>query len=155
MQLNSAADGSTLLDPKKISFGPPITNKSDVTERIQRAQRAILNPSIPPDVFLSGADTGHEVSFSSNRIVVHVSGPDITDLNFIDLPGSYFEPLWFVFNILDRSLCWGGGGRDEYDKRTRNILYQEAKLHNPTYCFLREYVLCLAADINLSSDQRI
>jgi len=39
-------------------------------------------------LILSSAHPGHEVPFSSNRIVVHVSGPDITDLNFIDLPGS-------------------------------------------------------------------
>jgi len=36
---------------------------------------AVLNPD-------------HEVPFCPNRIVVHVSGPDITDLNFVDLPGS-------------------------------------------------------------------
>jgi len=87
LQLNSAADGSALANSQKVQFGPPITEKLEVTERIRRAQRAILNPSQPPDVFLSGVDPGHEVTFSSNRIVVHVSGPDITDLNFIDLPG--------------------------------------------------------------------
>ena len=88
LQLNSAADGSALANPQKVQFGPPITEKSEVTERIRRAQRAILNPSQPPDIFLSGADPGYEAPFSPNRIVVHVSGPDITDLNFIDLPGS-------------------------------------------------------------------
>jgi hypothetical protein len=93
LQLNSAADGSTLSNAQKVQFGPVITAKSEVTERIQRAQRAILNPSTPPDVFLAGATTDHEVSFSSNRIVLHVSGPDITDLNFIDLPGSYVRTL--------------------------------------------------------------
>jgi hypothetical protein len=107
LQLNSAADGSALSNSQKIQFGPPITDKSEVTERIQRAQRAILNPSIPTDAFISGADTGHEVPFSSNRIVVHVSGPDITDLNFIDLPGSYLKALSSAFNILHRSFCWG------------------------------------------------
>jgi hypothetical protein len=106
LQLNSAADGRALSNSRKIQFGPVITEKSEVTERIRRAQRAILNPSTPPDVFLSGAETSHEVPFSSNRIVLHVSGPDITDLNFIDLPGSYVDALPLLFNVLYRSLCW-------------------------------------------------
>jgi hypothetical protein len=91
LQLNSTADGRALSNAQKVQFGPVITDKLEVTERIRRAQRAILNPSTPPDVFLSGANTDYEVPFSSNRIVLHVSGPDITDLNFIDLPGSYVK----------------------------------------------------------------
>lgn len=105
LQLNTAADGSALSNSQKVQFGPPITDKSEVTERIRRAQRAILNPSTPSDVFLAGTDNGHEVPFSSNRIVLHVSGPDITDLNFIDLPGSYMKLLSLLSNILYRSLC--------------------------------------------------
>ncbi|KAH9976107.1 P-loop containing nucleoside triphosphate hydrolase protein [Lactifluus volemus] len=66
-------------------------HKSDVTDRIRRAQRAILSPTIPPDSFLSGngMDTELEFSFSYNCIVLHISGSDITDLNFIDLPGLF------------------------------------------------------------------
>ena len=123
LQLNTSADGRVLLNPQKIQFGPVITDKSEVTERIRRAQRAILNPSTPSDVFLSGADPNHEVSFSSNRIVLHVSGPDITDLNFIDLPGAYMEIMSLLFNILYRSLCWWRGIRDELDKGTGSILH--------------------------------
>ena len=86
MQLNNAADGST---HSQVQLGPPITENSEVTERIRRAQRAIFYvPSQPPGGLLSGADPGHEVQFSRNRIVVHVSGRAITDLNFIDLLGS-------------------------------------------------------------------
>ena len=104
LQLNTAADGSVLTNPQKIPFGQPITEKSEVTERIRRAQRAILTPSTPPDVFLSAADTTTELSFSANRIVLNINGPDVTDLNFIDLPGSCLDPLPRVFNILPRSL---------------------------------------------------
>ncbi|KAI0002262.1 P-loop containing nucleoside triphosphate hydrolase protein [Russula compacta] len=89
LQLNTAADGRDLQNPQKIQFGQPITEKSEVTERIRRAQRAILSPSTPPDVFLSGADPDQEVPFSRNRIVLHISGPDVADLNFIDLPGLF------------------------------------------------------------------
>jgi hypothetical protein len=92
LQLNTASDGSRLASPQKIPFGQPITEKSEVTERIKRAQRAILNPLTSPDAFLSGAISGanvaNELSFSANRIVLDISGSDLADLNFIDLPGS-------------------------------------------------------------------
>lgn len=105
MQLNTAADGSNLTSPQKIQFGQPITEKSEVTERIRRAQRAILSPSTPPDVFLSGADIPTELSFSKNRIVLDITGPDVADLSFIDLPGLFLDTRLLVFNILLRSLC--------------------------------------------------
>ena len=108
LQLNTAADGNALANSQKILFGEPITVKSKVTERVRRAQRAILSPSTPPDVFLSGADTtAPECSFSKNRIVLHIAGPDVDDLNFIDLPGSsIYTLLLFFFNILPRSFRW-------------------------------------------------
>lgn len=105
LQLNTA-NGSPLPNPQKIPFGEPITEKSEVTERVRRAQRAILSPSTSPDIFLSGADPATECSFSENRIVLHISGPDVDDLNFIDLPGSFLNTHPLFFNILPRSLCW-------------------------------------------------
>ena len=94
MQLNTAPDGSPLASSQKIPFGQAITasEKSKVTERIERAQIAILNPSTSPDAFLSGAIPGanaaNKLHFSANRIVLHITGSDVADLNFIDLPGS-------------------------------------------------------------------
>lgn len=105
MQLNTAADGTPLANPQKIPFGQPITEKSEVTERIWRAQRAILSPSAPPDAFLSGANTEKELTFSANRIVLHITGSDVADLNFIDLPGSCLDTLSLVFNTSPRSIC--------------------------------------------------
>jgi hypothetical protein len=46
-----------------------------------------------------------ELSFSANRIVLNITGPDVTDLNFIDLPGSCLDLLPRVFNVLPRTLC--------------------------------------------------
>ena len=112
MQLNTAADGSVLANSQKIQFGQPITNKSEVTERVRRAQRAILSPSAPPDAFLSGPDAAAERSFSANRIVLHISGPDVADLSFIDLPGSSLDTLLLVFNIF---LGLFVGGDEESD----------------------------------------
>ncbi|KAA1470471.1 hypothetical protein DENSPDRAFT_774675 [Dentipellis sp. KUC8613] len=71
-------------------FGDIITSKADVTERIRRAQRAILNPSTNFQTFLQGPDAdpnAMELSFSKNTICLQISGPDVADLSFVDLPG--------------------------------------------------------------------
>jgi len=78
---------------ENIPFGPVITDKQDVEERIRRAQRAILNPSVGHETFLLGPDEDSdrpELSFSKNCVCLELSGPDLTDLSFCDLPGMYF-----------------------------------------------------------------
>ncbi|PVF98611.1 hypothetical protein CPB86DRAFT_784651 [Serendipita vermifera] len=71
-------------------FGPTITAKSDVQERIRRAQLAILNPSIASAEFLKDlcpTPASNEVSFSKDLVSVRISGKDVDDLSFVDLPG--------------------------------------------------------------------
>ncbi|RDB20697.1 Interferon-induced GTP-binding protein Mx [Hypsizygus marmoreus] len=75
-------------------FGTIITEKSDVEERIRRAQRAILNPGIRKSkgakYYLTDDDEGSaqlELSFSSDFVSLQISGPDVADLSFCDLPG--------------------------------------------------------------------
>ena len=72
-------------------FGDPIFTKSEVEDRIRRAQRAILNPSSSPTDFLTGElDDGSvaEVAFSKNCISLQISGKSVADLSFVDLPGA-------------------------------------------------------------------
>ena len=74
-------------------FGSVITDKSLVEERIRRAQRATLNPSVGHETFLSGPDGDpdeKELSFSKNCVCLELSGPDLADLSFCDLPGTCF-----------------------------------------------------------------
>ncbi len=83
---------------KEEPFGPPITNPEDLEEMIRRAQLAILNPSVPAEDFVD-FDTSlltsgkpplgsrKQLQFSSNVVCLDLSGPDLTDLSFIDLPG--------------------------------------------------------------------
>ncbi|KNZ72243.1 Interferon-induced GTP-binding protein Mx [Termitomyces sp. J132] len=74
-------------------FGDVITNKAEVEERIRRAQWAILNPTLRnahgTRHFLTGDDHGVnlELSFSSCLVSLQISGPDVADLSFCDLPG--------------------------------------------------------------------
>ncbi|KAG5651890.1 hypothetical protein H0H81_007047 [Sphagnurus paluster] len=74
-------------------FGDVITDRSQVEDRIKRAQWAILNPSVRSAKgvrhFLTGNDHGSalELSFSNDFVSLQISGPDVADLSFCDLPG--------------------------------------------------------------------
>ena len=76
----------------EIPFGTAITDKSEVEERIRRAQLAILNPSKRALDFLGSLgqiDEANEKSFSSDLVSVRISGKEVDDLSFVDLPGKY------------------------------------------------------------------
>ena len=95
--------GQALGVAENIPFGTTITDRGDVEERIRRAQRAILNPSTNTDSFLLGPDgdpaDGNELSFSKNSVCLELSGPDLTDLSFCDLPGTWFLPYYVVLVV--------------------------------------------------------
>ncbi|KAJ7057470.1 P-loop containing nucleoside triphosphate hydrolase protein [Mycena amicta] len=107
-------NGTPLGHARTEPFGDPVSDKADVEERIRRAQRAILNPSKSAQSFLEDAGNddansqdayGHgamqdEMSFSTNFISLSISGPDLADLSFVDLPG------------LIASVSRGGSDRD-------------------------------------------
>ncbi|KAI5117950.1 hypothetical protein M0805_004715 [Coniferiporia weirii] len=83
-------DGEALGQARNIAFGEPIMNRDEVEDRLKRAQQAILNPSQHFEDFLYGNGEEIEIpelSFSENYISVQISGPDLTDLSFCDLPG--------------------------------------------------------------------
>lgn len=67
-----------------------LTDPAQVCETIERAQAAILHPSQNPAKFQHGAlstsDKG-EVKFSPNYISLEISGPNLPNLSFYDLPG--------------------------------------------------------------------
>jgi hypothetical protein len=84
-------DGSTLPQPHKLDFGDTIYDKTLVTERIRRAQCAILNPDTASSYFLDApldALEERKLSFSSNSVCLEISGRDVEDLSFVDLPGA-------------------------------------------------------------------
>ncbi|KAL1714452.1 P-loop containing nucleoside triphosphate hydrolase protein [Schizophyllum commune] len=75
---------------RNIPFGDIILDPKDVEKRVRKAQKAILNPSQPVMAFLNeDADlkTVNEERFSSNTICLQITGPNLTDLSFCDLPG--------------------------------------------------------------------
>ncbi|KAF7428945.1 hypothetical protein PC9H_008182 [Pleurotus ostreatus] len=90
LRFTTDVNGQTLGQPRTIVFGPAITDKSNVEERIRRAQRAILNPGTSYQIFLDGDDEDlpkSELTFSTNCVTLQISGPGVADLSFCDLPG--------------------------------------------------------------------
>ncbi|KAG9099501.1 hypothetical protein FRC06_005215 [Ceratobasidium sp. 370] len=74
---------------KEIKFGATMTSRDEVQERIRRAQLAILNPTIDSLSFLTSDENAQyrSRSFSQNCVIVELSGNQLSDLNFVDLPG--------------------------------------------------------------------
>ena len=84
------ANSVELARPDKVIFGDPIFEKSQVTDRIRRAQCAILNPNTNSDFFLDASPDDldeRDLSFSFNSVCLEISGKDVDDLSFVDLPG--------------------------------------------------------------------
>ncbi|KAF9516697.1 hypothetical protein BS47DRAFT_1371660 [Hydnum rufescens UP504] len=85
-------------------FGPIVYDTDELEKMLRRAQLAILNPSVPSNAFVDFDLTSleedvlplgsHEqLGFSSNTVCLDVSGPDVPDLSFIDLPGNDIEAV--------------------------------------------------------------
>ncbi|KAG9102798.1 hypothetical protein FRC06_001100 [Ceratobasidium sp. 370] len=83
-------NGDDISPIRNVEFGGVITNKDQVEERLRRAQLAILNPGVDAASFLNDripATSSSAVAFSENFVSVEISGPDVTNLSFCDLPG--------------------------------------------------------------------
>jgi hypothetical protein len=75
----------------KEPFGDGMADHDSVKDRVERAQLAILNPSLPTETFLE-ADVdlraAAELSFSSSIVCLEITGPEYSDISFVDLPGT-------------------------------------------------------------------
>lgn len=90
--------GVPLPSVRETAFGNPISDSYLIEAMLKRAQLAILNPSVEDSTKFVSLDlasvTEHssllgstkQLDFSSNVICVDISGPDVTDLAFVDLP---------------------------------------------------------------------
>ncbi|KAJ3576514.1 hypothetical protein NP233_g376 [Leucocoprinus birnbaumii] len=91
LYISTDPSGNPLGQAKNVAFGKPIYDKAEVEDRIRRAQLAILNPGRQPSDFLTNDDPtlsqGNALSFSKNRVSLAISGPNVADLSFVDLPG--------------------------------------------------------------------
>ena len=78
----------TVQDAEDFHFAT-VTSKSDVPDALHRAQLATLNPGSPYEKYMPGksAPSNHQVKFSPNIVRLDISGPDLPNLSFYDLPG--------------------------------------------------------------------
>lgn len=93
-------DGNDISPVRHVQFGGVITNKEEVEERLRRAQLAILNPAVDSLSYLRDPmprNSSSMVSFSENFISLEISGPDVTDLSFCDLPGKELHTIQWYF----------------------------------------------------------
>ncbi|KAK0239883.1 P-loop containing nucleoside triphosphate hydrolase protein [Armillaria nabsnona] len=89
-------NGERMDDISETPFGALITDKSAVESLLRRAQLSVLNPGIPVERILHApteeltkwsVQSQKMQPFSRNVVCVDLSGPELTDLSFIDLPG--------------------------------------------------------------------
>ncbi|KAI0759258.1 P-loop containing nucleoside triphosphate hydrolase protein [Trametes elegans] len=88
--------GKPLPHVTEVPFGDPFTDKGDIELWLRRAQAAILShhqKHNPADFLDKDGEDLAELArravnkFSRNVVCVSISGPDLPDLSFIDLPG--------------------------------------------------------------------
>ncbi|KAJ8322555.1 hypothetical protein O5D80_008660 [Batrachochytrium dendrobatidis] len=88
--------GIPLRSIREVLFGPPLVEKSLVALAVRRAQKALLNPTLDPSVFLthiftdndqSNSDTkSNQLKFTKNIVCLDIQGAGI-NLALVDLPG--------------------------------------------------------------------
>ncbi|KAF9479081.1 hypothetical protein BDN70DRAFT_921462 [Pholiota conissans] len=87
----AGASGRALTQVHTEQFGDIIHDKSEVEERTRRAQRYALDPKKGAKHFLDPTNPHQEPlpadCFSENCVTLQISGPDVADLSFCDLPG--------------------------------------------------------------------
>ncbi|EKM81339.1 hypothetical protein AGABI1DRAFT_106074 [Agaricus bisporus var. burnettii JB137-S8] len=91
LRITTDRSGQPLGQSRNETFGSTIYDKKEVDDRIRRAQLAILNPDKPAKSFLNDDEPslteGNFLTFSKNCVSLAISGPDVADLSFVDLPG--------------------------------------------------------------------
>ncbi|KAG6918468.1 hypothetical protein DXG01_014095 [Tephrocybe rancida] len=90
------SDGNVLDKVVETPFGHVITDKKNVELALRRAQVAVLNPHLQfKDILKASAedltgphfDSSRSLKFSRDTICIDLEGPELTDLDFVDLPG--------------------------------------------------------------------
>lgn len=101
LRFESDPDGKKLLTISEGTFWQTLTDPVEVTDSLRRAQMAILSPKIDAQHFLSdnfdlkGVTTSNP--FSQNIVCVSISGPKVTNVSFVDLPGESVSSAQCVF----------------------------------------------------------
>jgi len=91
------ASGNVLEKVAETPFGHVITDRKNVELALRRAQVAVLNPHLDPSNILRASTESltkqpfvskQSLDFSRDTICIDLEGPELTDLSFVDLPGT-------------------------------------------------------------------
>lgn len=148
----SGSDGRDLGQPHHELFGETIFDPSLVEDRVRRAQSAILNPSKISQDFLHGSiahDHGPELTFSRGVVSLSITGPTLTDLSFVDLPGIDFLATDVCCSSTHLRFYRSDTKRGVSRKTIRHLshhgacqgVHQQAYLHHHTDHELRRFVI--------------
>ena len=83
-------DGWVEQEIKVFHFGT-FHDKNSLEEALRRAQLAILNPQVTPELYQNASATrskATKINFSPNVVRMDIEGPDLPELSFFDLPGA-------------------------------------------------------------------
>ena len=101
LRFSTDENGQPLGQTRNVPFGPIIYSKAHVEDRIRRAQLAILNPRKNLQKFLDGNEESEttDLTFSTNCVSLQISGTDVADLSFVDLPGRFVPYSMFKYSF--------------------------------------------------------
>ncbi|KAI0698693.1 P-loop containing nucleoside triphosphate hydrolase protein [Earliella scabrosa] len=96
-----------LEEVEEIEFGPLLTDKQEVEPMLRRAQAAVLRPGVDSSKFVNMTDADLQskdkksLRFSRNVVCVELTGPDLADLSFVDLPGIVQNADAEIVNLIE------------------------------------------------------
>lgn len=132
----SDSSDKRLGEVKEADFGPCLTDKNQVELMLRRAQAAVLNPYISEEKFVEvslerlkapKADGGKPLLFSRNVVCIEITGPDLVDLSFVDLPGK-------------QALQWCIPKRSSYNYSSGIVQNAEAKVVQLVEDLVKSYI---------------
>jgi hypothetical protein len=152
LRFTTDSAGQPLGQARNEQFGDIIYDKAKVEERIRRAQRAILSPHKSRESFLDDLITADTVDplqlkFSMNCVTLQISGPDVADLSFCDLPGMLSFAIFpgrfdFIFFCRSNRKCERRHGQLHSARwKFGDLIHQKTQLYNSTHRRLRKWVL--------------
>ncbi|KAJ7208660.1 P-loop containing nucleoside triphosphate hydrolase protein [Mycena pura] len=111
------ADGHRLREVSEQPLGGPITDKNEVETMLRRAQLAVLDPGVEKEVMNMTVEQLKDrmkdetiAKFSQNVVCVDLEGPDLTELQFVDLPGLIQNATPEVVRLVEEMVVGSIGG---------------------------------------------
>lgn len=90
VRLEFDKNGVPLAKPRMEEFGSSLSSVDEVEDRVRRAQKVALNPSMSPSEILITSKLSEivdECKFTSNVVCVQITGKGVGNLTLTDLPG--------------------------------------------------------------------